>query len=203
MVVPQFWQAGIALVEPAFEQEVDFSSGFGVELACCNANLAVLYTRLLNAGHPLQPCCPPVPLHLPPPGHVPAAIWSAATYVATRGDGTRFPGETSRLPVAGVGLCCTEMLDCEGVLRLRLTGRCWFLALMYSPQALQTVSPVGERRHSGVCVVLQLLPVVSIPYAHLRLRAGHLPTHMSKQASDLPTDLPNDGRAISANTPAW
>ena len=85
MVVPQFWHAGIALVEddPEHGPGVLFSFvpsvGFGVAFACCNANLAVFDTRLLNAGHPLQPCCPPVPLHLPPPGHVPAAIWSAAT----------------------------------------------------------------------------------------------------------------------------
>ena len=41
--------------------------------------------------------------------------------------------------------------------RLRLVGRAWFRALRYKPQALQMVSPAGERRHSGVLVVPQLL----------------------------------------------
>lgn len=102
-VVPQFWQAGIALVDgelpltaPAVPLLAFASSevlAFGAAFACARANLAVFDTRLLNAGHPLQPCWPPVPLHLPPPGHVPTAIWSAATYVATRGDAARLPGE--------------------------------------------------------------------------------------------------------------
>lgn len=48
--------------------------GFEAAFAWARANFAVFETRLLNAGHPLQPCCPPVPLHLPPPGQVPAAI---------------------------------------------------------------------------------------------------------------------------------
>lgn len=48
-------------------------SGIGVcdVLAAKLAREAALDTRLLNAGHPLQPACPPVPLHIPPPGHEP------------------------------------------------------------------------------------------------------------------------------------
>jgi hypothetical protein len=45
--------------------------------------LALLETRLLYAGQPLHPSAPPVPLHLPPPGQDPEAVWSAATYFAT------------------------------------------------------------------------------------------------------------------------
>jgi hypothetical protein len=62
MVVPQFWHAGIALVEADPEQEPVVpllfapSLGFGDAFACCRANLAVFETRLLKAGHPLQPC---------------------------------------------------------------------------------------------------------------------------------------------------
>lgn len=48
-----------------------------VEVA--TANCAALLTLLLKAGHPLHPSAPPVPLHLPPPGQVPEATWSAAT----------------------------------------------------------------------------------------------------------------------------
>jgi hypothetical protein len=33
--------------------------------------LAVLATRLLNAGHPLHSSAPPAPLHRPLPGHEP------------------------------------------------------------------------------------------------------------------------------------
>lgn len=36
--------------------------------------LALLETRLLYAGQPLQPSAPPVPLHLPPPGHDPDGV---------------------------------------------------------------------------------------------------------------------------------
>jgi hypothetical protein len=62
IVVPQFWQAGIALVEADPEQEpvAPFSFkpsvDFDVAFACCKANLAVLETRLLKAGQPLHPC---------------------------------------------------------------------------------------------------------------------------------------------------
>lgn len=47
------------------------------------------------------------------------------------------------------------------VLRLRLVGRDWFLAFWYNPHALQMVSPAGDRRHSGVFVVPQLLAQLS------------------------------------------
>jgi Na+-translocating ferredoxin:NAD+ oxidoreductase RNF subunit RnfB len=64
MVVPQFWQAGIALVELAPSVElvaallpfaISLDCGFEAECACARANFAVFETRLLNAGHPLQP----------------------------------------------------------------------------------------------------------------------------------------------------
>lgn len=62
--------------EAAVDEAVSFPLALSAEaaFAWANANLAVLDTRLLKAGQPLQPCWPPVPLHLPPPGHVPAAI---------------------------------------------------------------------------------------------------------------------------------
>jgi len=45
--------------------------------------------------------------------------------------------------------------------RFRFVGLDWFLAFQYNPQALQMVSPAGERRQSGVRVVPQLLVFVS------------------------------------------
>ena len=60
IVVPQFWQAGIALVdaEAPEEEAASFPLPFspGAAFACANANLAVFDTRLLNAGQPPQPC---------------------------------------------------------------------------------------------------------------------------------------------------
>lgn len=44
---------------------------------------ALFETRLLNAGHPLQPTCPPVPLHIPPPGQEPDCCCVAAMYVVS------------------------------------------------------------------------------------------------------------------------
>ena len=41
--------------------------------------------------------------------------------------------------------------------RFMFAGREILRAFKYSPQALQMVEPVGERRHKGVCVVPQLL----------------------------------------------
>ncbi len=43
--------------------------GFG-DVAKC----ALFETLLLNAGQPLQPSAPPVPLHRPPPGHDPVGV---------------------------------------------------------------------------------------------------------------------------------
>lgn len=43
---------------------------------------------------------------------------------------------------------------------LEFVGRGVFRAFRYKPQALQIVEPVGERRHSGVWVVPQLLQIV-------------------------------------------
>lgn len=61
---------------------------------------------------------------------------------------------------------------------------------MYSPHALQTVSPVGERRHSGVCVVLQLLRSVSLLYAdvgRLKVSVYRHTGHETGQATYLQT----------------
>lgn len=44
---------------------------------------------------------------------------------------------------------------------------------MYKPHALHTVSPAGDRRHSGVCVVLQLLVFVSDFLADLLQHYAH------------------------------
>ncbi len=43
------------------------------------ATCVVFETRLLNAGQPLQPSAPPVPLQWPPPGQEPVASWPADT----------------------------------------------------------------------------------------------------------------------------
>jgi len=59
--------------------------GIGVDDVRCAAaalNAALLDTRLLKAGHPLQPACPPVPLQIPPPGHEPACTCAAGIYWA-------------------------------------------------------------------------------------------------------------------------
>ena len=80
---------------------------------------ALLETLLLNAGHPLQPSAPPVPLHRPPPGHDPTSVWSAATYVA--------PAAWLGCPdLAGEALCSGDRCP-EGVVttfggRFKLVG---------------------------------------------------------------------------------
>ena len=60
MVVPQFWHAGITLVPPVVEDWAALSPPVSdapeQELAWARANWAVLETRLLKAGQPLQPC---------------------------------------------------------------------------------------------------------------------------------------------------
>lgn len=115
---------------------------------------ALFETRLLYAGQPLHPSAPPVPLHLPPPGHVPVGIWSAATYVAPGvlfgNSGTLDFGES----LTGVcrGLPATTLGG-----RLRFVGRAAFLAFKYNPHALQIVAPWGDLRQRGVRVVPQLL----------------------------------------------
>lgn len=48
------------------------------------------------------------------------------------------------------------MLVC---IRFRFVGRATFRAFKYRPQALQIIAPVGDRRHSGVLFVPQLLSV--------------------------------------------
>lgn len=63
IVVPQFWQAGMALVEAVPDDTLAVvlllsvvSLNEEVAFAWARANFAVLETRLLNAGQPLQPC---------------------------------------------------------------------------------------------------------------------------------------------------
>jgi hypothetical protein len=85
MVVPQFLQESSKLLELAMvvcsDSGIGISSpvaigsgasdldGTRVWLAC-----ALFGSRLLNAGQPLHPSAPPVPLHCPPPGHEPSPI---------------------------------------------------------------------------------------------------------------------------------
>ena len=88
--------------------------------------LALLDMRLLYAGQPLHPSAPPVPLHFPPPGHVPDEVWSSATYVApgvfvTAGE---FGLGGSPFPALCRGFAGTTLGG-----RLRLVGRAEFLAL--------------------------------------------------------------------------
>lgn len=72
--------------------------GIGVDdVRCATAALskALLATRLLNAGQPLQPACPPVPLQIPPPGQEPACTCAAGTYPA--------PGVFGRIALFSTG----------------------------------------------------------------------------------------------------
>jgi hypothetical protein len=115
--------------------------------------LALLETRLLYAGQPLHPSAPPVPLHLPPPGQDPDAVWSAATYFATGAFGSK---GTWAFGDSLTGDCRAPFPATVGG-RLRFIGRWAFLAFKYNPQALQIVSPCGDRRQRGVRVVPQLL----------------------------------------------
>lgn len=91
IVVPQFWHAIMTVASWLFSVCMAFTSiGVGSSAACsaklkqpfclCMTLTCVLLdTRLLNAGHPLQPSAPPVPLQRPPPGHVPVGVCSAET----------------------------------------------------------------------------------------------------------------------------
>lgn len=95
--------------------------GIGVDDVRCAAaalSTALLDTRLLNAGQPLQPACPPVPLQIPPPGHEPACTWAAGTYCD--------PGVCGREVVLSIGRLAgadvfVTILYAGG--RLRLGGR--------------------------------------------------------------------------------
>jgi hypothetical protein len=126
------------------------------------ATCVVFDIRLLNAGQPLHPSAPPVPLQCPPPGHEPFGIAPADTYVdllccpvksVAGGDMLRWCSWTSiSEPGAEPGFE-------DGL--FRLVGREIFRAFRYSPQALQIVDPLGDRRQRGVCVVRQLLDTPS------------------------------------------
>lgn len=86
--MPQFWQATTTVVFWSWFWRAATSMGIGSSAAgslahldeeaifwfCNTLRLAALDTRLLKAGHPLQPSAPPVPLQRPPPGHVPVGI---------------------------------------------------------------------------------------------------------------------------------
>lgn len=126
--------------------------------------------------------------------------------MATRGDAARVPGD---VPVmsdrAGAGLCCcTGTIACVEVLRFKFTGRDWFRAFMYRPQALHTVSPVGDRRHNGVCVVLQLLQDVSAsPHTCCRFRSLPKNWHCTRILGNIPTDLPSNRRIHTFEGPGW
>lgn len=59
---------------------MDVACGDGRSLADCGAYAGCVFEmRLLNAGQPLHPAWPPVPLHRPPPGQVPDDVWSVGT----------------------------------------------------------------------------------------------------------------------------
>ena len=94
MVVPQFWHAITTVVfwfwmcnapmsiGAARSSAVPSGCGLAVDDPLWHFStfrLAVFEMRLLYAGQPLHPSAPPVPLHLPPPGHDPVGVWSAAT----------------------------------------------------------------------------------------------------------------------------
>lgn len=115
--------------------------------------LALLETLLLYAGQPLHPSAPPVPLHLPPPGQDPDAVWSAATYLATGAFGNNGTWAFGDSLTGG----CRGPFPVTVGGRFRFIGRWAFLAFRYSPQALQIVSPCGDLRQRGVRVVPQLL----------------------------------------------
>lgn len=85
--------------------------------------LALFETRLLYAGHPLHPSAPPVPLHLPPPGHDPVGVWSAATYVAPTVAGTAELDFGENLADDDLAVLATTFGG-----RLRFVGRAAFLA---------------------------------------------------------------------------
>lgn len=124
---------------------------------CETGTWVVFETRLFNAGQPLHPSAPPVPLQCPPPGHEPVGIWFAETYVAlplgpcsvADGDRLCLSSGTSLLGLtADTGI---------GAGLFKLVGRDVLRAFKYNPQALQIVDPMGERRQSGVWFVPQLL----------------------------------------------
>ena len=129
---------------------------------CETMTCVVLETRLLNAGQPLQPSAPPVPLQCPPPGHEPEGIWFAGTYVDLPFCTEPSAAVGDRLlwwSAASISEPGAETDVDEG--RLRFVGREVLRAFKYSPHALQMVEPVGDRRQSGVLVVSQLLEGIS------------------------------------------
>lgn len=166
MVVPQFWQAMTTVVFCAWLCNAAMSMAFessatpgstllGVDCwPWRTLRLALLATRLLYAGQPLQPSAPPVPLHRPPPGQVPFGVWSAATYLAPAACWTAC-GLASLGDVEPVADCDPLGTIVGG--RFRLVGRAAFLAFRYRPHALQMVAPWGDLRQRGVRLVPQLL----------------------------------------------
>lgn len=85
-------------------------------------------------------------------------MWFAAMYVDLPDCVAASADEGDKLPRRSDVSCSEAGADTEsGAGRLALVGRGVFRAFRYNPQALQMVDPVGERRHSGVCVVPQLL----------------------------------------------
>ena len=85
-------------------------------------------------------------------------MWFAATYVDLPDCVAASVEEGEMLPGRSGASCSGLRAETESwAERLALVGRAVFRAFRYRPQALQIVDPVGERRHSGVCVVPQLL----------------------------------------------
>lgn len=117
----------------------------------------VFETRLFNAGQPLHPSAPPVPLHCPPPGHEPVGIWFADTYVALPLGPCSVPDGDKLCLSSGASLLGVATDTGIGAGLFKLVGRDVLRAFKYNPQALQIVDPMGERRQSGVWFVPQLL----------------------------------------------
>ena len=83
---------------------------------------ALFDSRLLKAGQPLHPSAPPVPLHRPPPGHVPFGACSAAIYVAPGAPLDFGPGVED---FGGEARCSEDRLM---PVRFSFVGRAVFLA---------------------------------------------------------------------------
>lgn len=96
-----------------------------VAAACRMPRLALFDILLLNAGQPLQPSAPPVPLHFPPPGHVPEGVWSVTTHVPPEEPD---PAEALAFGEIFTGVCRVSLATTLGG-RFKLVGRSRCLAL--------------------------------------------------------------------------
>lgn len=103
-------------------------------------------------------------------------MWFAATYVGLPDCATTSADEGDML-LWWSGFSCSEPgaeIELEAWRLALLVGRGAFRAFRYSPQALQMVEPVGDRRHSGVWVVPQLLYILSATVFWMHLRYANM-----------------------------